>query len=45
MEQNIQRHIKLKKFTKDKKENIITSPDDFIKDIENKKEIKIQKII
>ena len=36
--------IKLKKFTKDKKENIITSPDDFIKEIENNRKIKIEKI-
>ena len=35
--------IKLKKFTKDKKENIITSPDDFIKDIEIKEKIKLKK--
>ena len=37
--------IKLKKFTKNMKENIIISPNDFIKDIENKDEIKIKKII
>ena len=35
---------KLKKFKKNKKEDIIISPDGFIKDIENNTEIKIVKI-
>ena len=35
---------KLKKFKKIKKEDIIISPDDFIKDIEIKDKIKVKKI-
>ena len=35
---------KLKKFKKIKKEDIIISPDDFIKDIEIKEKIKLKKI-
>ena len=35
---------KLKKFKKNKKEDIIISPDDFIKDIEIKEKIKLKKI-
>ncbi|WP_454945248.1 GIY-YIG nuclease family protein [Fusobacterium hwasookii] len=36
--------IKLKKYTKKKKEGIISKPDDFIKEIENNRKIKIEKI-
>ena len=35
---------KLKKYTKKKKEGIISKPDDFIKEIENNRKIKIEKI-
>ncbi|WP_339004120.1 GIY-YIG nuclease family protein [Fusobacterium polymorphum] len=35
---------KLKKYTKKKKESVISKPDDFIKDIENNREIKLEKI-
>ena len=35
---------KLKKYTKKKKESVISKPDDFIKDIEKNGEIKIEKI-
>ena len=34
----------IKKYTKNKKECIINKPNDFIKDIENNREIKIEKI-
>ena len=34
---------KLKKYTKKKKEGIISKPDDFIKEIENNRKIKIEK--
>lgn len=34
----------LKKYAKSKKEAVIRAPDDFIKDIENNREIKIKKI-
>ena len=34
----------LKKYTKKKKESVISKPDDFIKDIENNREIKLEKI-
>ena len=34
----------IKKYTKKKKECIINKPNDFIKDIENNREIKIEKI-
>ena len=34
----------IKKYTKKKKECIISKPNDFIKDIENNREIKIEKI-
>ena len=35
---------KLKKYTKKKKESVISKPDDFIKEIENNRKIKIEKI-
>ena len=35
---------KLKKYTKKKKEGVISKPDDFIKEIENNRKIKIEKI-
>ena len=35
---------KLKKYTKKKKESVVSKPDDFIKEIENNREIKIEKI-
>ena len=35
---------KLKKFTKKKKEGVISKPNDFIKEIENNRKIKIEKI-
>ena len=35
---------KLKKYTNKKKEGIISKPDDFIKEIENNRKIKIEKI-
>ena len=34
----------IKKYTKKKKEAVISKPNDFIKDIENNREIKIEKI-
>ena len=34
----------LKKYTKKKKESVISKPDDFIKEIENNRKIKIEKI-
>ena len=34
----------LKKYTKKKKEGVISKPDDFIKEIENNRKIKIEKI-
>ena len=35
---------KLKKYTKKKKESVISKPDDFIKENENNRKIKIEKI-
>ena len=35
---------KLKKYTKKKKEGVISKPDDFIKELENNRKIKIEKI-
>ena len=35
---------KIKKYTKKKKESVIHKPNDFIKEIENNREIKIKKI-
>ena len=35
---------KLKKYTKKKKEAVVSKPDDFIKEIENNRKIKIEKI-
>ena len=35
---------KIKKYTKKKKESVINKPNDFIKEIENNREIKIKKI-
>ena len=35
---------KIKKYTKKKKESVISKPDDFIKEIENNRKIKIEKI-
>ena len=34
----------IKKYTKKKKESVISKPDDFIKEIENNRKIKIEKI-
>ena len=34
----------IKKYTKKKKESVINKPDDFIKEIENNRKIKIEKI-
>ena len=34
----------IKKYTKKKKESVISKPDDFIKEIENNREIKLEKI-